>query len=51
VKRENLILPMLTGRKPLAPGREFEPTRGGPLWLAALLLATCATAVAWLVNA
>jgi len=51
VKRENLILPMLTGRKPLAPGREFEPTHGGPLWLAALLLATCATAVAWLVNA
>jgi cytochrome b len=51
VKRENLILPMLTGRKPLAPGREFEPTRGGPLWLAALLLGGCAGGVAWLVSA
>jgi len=51
VKRENLILPMLSGTKRAGPGREFEPTRGGALWLAALLLTGCAAAVAWLVNA
>lgn len=51
VKRENLILPMLSGTKCVGPGREFEPTRGGALWLAALLLAGCAATVAWLVNA
>jgi len=50
VRRENLILPMLNGRKPLAHGREFDPPRGGPLWLAGLLLAACAAAVAWVVN-
>ena len=51
IKRENLIVPMLTGRKLLAPGQAVEPTRGGPLWLAALLLTGCAGAVAWLVSA
>jgi hypothetical protein len=51
VKRDNLVLPMITGRKPLAEGRGFEPPLGGPLWLAALLLALCAGAVWALVTA
>jgi cytochrome b len=51
VKRDNLVLPMITGRKPLAEGRSFEPARGGPLWLAALLLALCAGAVWAIVTA
>jgi hypothetical protein len=42
---------MITGRKPLAEGRAFEPARGGPLWLAALLLVLCASAVWALVSA
>ena len=45
VKRDNLVLPMITGRKPIAEGRGFEPPRGGPWWLAVLLLASCAGAV------
>lgn len=51
VKRDNLVLPLITGRKPLAEGRRFEPPRGGPLWLAALLLALCAGAVWAIVTA
>ena len=51
VKRDNLVLPMITGRKLLPEGRGFEPPRGGPLWLAALLLALCAGAVWALVTA
>jgi cytochrome b len=51
VKRDNLVLPMITGRKPIAEGRGFEPPRGGPLWLAVLLLALCAGAVWGIVTA
>ncbi|HEY7759752.1 MAG TPA: cytochrome b/b6 domain-containing protein, partial [Burkholderiales bacterium] len=51
VKRDNLVLPMITGRKPLPEGRAFDPPRGGPPWLAALLLALCAGAVWALVGA
>jgi cytochrome b len=51
VKRDNLVLPMITGRKPLPEGGAFDPPRGGPLWLAALLVALCAGAVWALVSA
>jgi cytochrome b len=51
VKRDNLVLPLITGRKPMTEGRRFDPPRGGPLWLAALLLALCAGAVWALVRA
>ena len=45
VRRENLILPMITGRKQLPAGQPIETPRGGALWLAAALLAACAAAV------
>jgi cytochrome b len=48
-KRENLILPMVTGRKSTrADQGDVEDLRGGALWLALLLLAMCA-ALVWLV--
>jgi cytochrome b len=47
-KRENLIRPMLTGRKLPPAGVTPPPARGGSLALAALLLALCAGGV-WLV--
>src|SRR5581483_1067820 len=34
IKRENLIRPMLSGRKRIAPDRKVDPPTGGPLWLA-----------------
>jgi len=46
VKRENLILPLVTGVKPVPEGLPVEDRRGGPLWLAALLLGISA-AVVW----
>jgi cytochrome b len=47
-KRDNLILPMIHGRKRLPAGFDQEAPDGRPrLWLAALLLALCASAV-WL---
>ena len=45
-KRENLIWPMFTGRKSVSDGA--QDYRGGPIWLAAVLLAICAVLV-WLV--
>jgi cytochrome b len=44
-RRENLILPMLTGRKLIPADQRVAAPRGGPLWLAAALLAACAAAV------
>lgn len=50
VKRENLILPMITGDKLLPDDDQSAAPRSGPLWLAALLLGASATAV-WLLVA
>lgn len=46
-KRDNLIVPMITGRRPWQdePGADHRP---GPLWLAALIAAGAAAAV-WLI--
>jgi cytochrome b len=45
-KKENLIVPMITGRKPAGTAR--EAARYGSVWLAALLLGSSAAAV-WFV--
>jgi len=49
-KRENLILPLITGRKRLGDARDAADSHGGPLWAAVLLLAMCAAAVYLLVR-
>jgi len=46
-KRENLIWPMFTGRKSVTD-ETVQDYRGGPIWLAAALLAFCA-ALVWFV--
>jgi cytochrome b len=48
VKRDNLILPLVTGRKQVPQESPAQDRRGGPLWLAAVLLAAAAGAV-WIV--
>lgn len=50
VKRENLILPMITGDKLLHDDDQSVAPRSGSLWIAALLLGASATAV-WLLVA
>jgi cytochrome b len=45
MKRENLILPLVTGVKRVSQATPAQDRRGGPLWLAAALLAACAAAV------
>ena len=50
VKRENLIRPLLTGDKRVPGSTSAQDRRGGPLWLAAVLLALCAGAVWGIVN-
>ncbi len=42
VKRENLILPLFTGHKPVPEGVPAQDRRGGPAWLALVLLAASA---------
>jgi cytochrome b len=49
-RHENLILPLLTGRKQLREAQDIPESRGGPLWLALLLLAACAVGVYLLVR-
>ncbi|HTS52137.1 MAG TPA: cytochrome b/b6 domain-containing protein [Burkholderiales bacterium] len=49
-KRENLILPLFTGRKHLPRAHDVPASRAAPLWLAALLLALCAGGVYFLVR-
>jgi cytochrome b len=44
-KRENLILPLVTGRKQVPEGTPAQDRRGGPAWLALVLLATSAGVV------
>lgn len=50
VKHENLIRPMITGRKTVPDTDSTSEPRGGPLWLAAVLLAACAAVVYALVH-
>ncbi len=45
VKRENLILPLLTGSKQVPEGAPAQDRRGGPVWLAVVLLAVSAGVV------
>jgi cytochrome b len=45
VKRENLILPLVTGYKRVPETFEAQDRSGGPLWLAVVLLAASAGAV------
>lgn len=47
VKRDNLILPMITGRKALPEVHADRRATAGRVWLAAVVLALCAAAV-WL---
>lgn len=47
VERENLIRPLLTGRKQLPPDEPMPPQARTSSWIALLLLALCAAAV-WL---
>lgn len=49
-KRENLILPLFTGRKPVPEAQDVPESRGGSLWLALLLLSLCAGGVYFLVR-
>jgi cytochrome b len=49
-RRENLILPLFTGRKQLPEAQDAPEVHGGPLWLALLLLALCAGGVYLLVR-
>jgi cytochrome b len=44
-KRENLILPLITGRKRVPQGTAAQDRRGGPAWLALVLLAASAGVV------
>jgi cytochrome b len=46
VKRENLILPLVTGAKHVPEGVSAQDRRGGPAWLALVLLAA-ATGAVW----
>lgn len=50
-KRDNLILPMITGRKPAAQVPRAERIAGSRLWLALLLAAALAGALTWVVRA
>jgi cytochrome b len=49
-KRENLILPLVTGRKQVPQGQDVPEARGAPQWFALLLLALCAGGVYFLVR-
>jgi cytochrome b len=50
VKRENLIVPMFTGRKRVPEGAQAEDARGGALWLGAVVLAASAGVVWWVLR-
>ena len=48
VKRENLILPLVTGRKQVPEDEPAQDRRGGPAWLAAVLSGLSA-AIVWVI--
>jgi cytochrome b len=50
IKRDNLILPMITGRKPAAQVPPAERIVRSRLWLALLLAAALAAALTWAVR-
>ena len=50
VRHDNLIVPMLTGRKDLPEGVDPPPAQSAPLWLAVVLLLACASVVYALVH-
>jgi cytochrome b len=49
-KRENLILPLFTGRKQGREAQDVPESRDAPLWLALVLVAVCAVGVYLLVR-
>ena len=49
-KRENLILPLFTGRKQVRKAQDVPASRDAPLWLALVLVAVCAVGVYLLVR-
>jgi cytochrome b len=49
-RRDNLIKSMVTGNKSIPEVENVHATRGGPVWLAVLLLALCACMVYALVH-
>jgi cytochrome b len=49
-KRENLILPLFTGRKQVREAQDVPASRDAPLWLALVLVAVCAVGVYLLVR-
>jgi cytochrome b len=49
-KRDNLIASMVTGTKPIPEEEVVPAARGGPVWLAVLLLALCACVVYALIH-
>lgn len=49
-KRQNLLMPMLNGDKPVPGGAPASADGAGTRALAAVLLAACASAVAWLAS-
>jgi cytochrome b len=49
-KRENLILPLFTGRKQVREAQGVPESHDGPLWLAVVLVAVCAGGVYLLVR-
>jgi len=50
VKRDNLILPMITGNREVEEANGAAPAKGGSIWLAAALLGLSAGAVWLLVS-
>jgi cytochrome b len=50
IRRENLILPMITGRKPIEGVPEEERISSSRLWLAIILAVIVGAALAWVVR-
>lgn len=47
-KGDNLLIPMLTGYRPLSSDTQIEATRGGSLLRAVILLSICAGGIYWI---
>jgi cytochrome b len=50
IRRENLILPMITGRKPIESVPEEERISSSRLWLAIILAVLVGAALAWVIQ-